>query len=188
MSNPKVFEFAKEIGMTPLALMDKIREWQIPVKSHMAELSPDELAQIKVKLGGGGSSGEEVKPAVPDFLPHASLPESERLNRLDLAKWLVSRENPLTARQFTNRLWKQFFGKGLSNVLDDLGNQGEWPSNPELLDWLASEFRDGGWDVKKIVRLIVNSHTYRQQSITDPELAERDPEVHGALLLGRCGP
>jgi hypothetical protein len=118
----------------------------------------------------------EVKPAVPVFLPHQSVrKDAERLNRLDLARWLVSKENPLTARHFTNRLWKQFFGKGLSNVLDDLGNQGEWPSNPALLDWLAAEFRDSGWDVKRIVRLIVTSHTYQQQSGEREDLAERDP-------------
>ena len=118
----------------------------------------------------------EVKPAVPEFLPHASVrKDAARLNRLDLARWLVAKENPLTARHFTNRLWKQFFGKGLSNVLDDLGNQGEWPSNPALLDWLAAEFRDSDWDVKHIVRLIVTSHTYRQESGERADLAERDP-------------
>jgi hypothetical protein len=101
--------------------------------------------------------------------------DGRRLNRLDLAKWLTAPENPLTARHFTNRLWKQFFGKGLSNVLDDLGNQGEWPSHPELLDWLAVEFRDSGWDMKHMVRLMVTSRTYRQRSASRPELAERDP-------------
>ena len=119
---------------------------------------------------------EEVQPAVPEFLPHASVrSDGTRLNRLDLAKWLTHRENPLTARQFSNRLWKQFFGKGLSNVLDDLGNQGEWPSHPQLLDWLAAEFRDSGWDVKQMVRLIVNSRTYRQVSASRADLADRDP-------------
>lgn len=126
--------------------------------------------------GDWANPKEEVQPAVPAFLSHASVPsEGRRLNRLDLAHWLVSKENPLTARQFTNRLWKQFFGKGLSNVLDDLGNQGEWPSHPELLDWLSSEFRESGWDVKHVVRLIVSSHTYRQRSAARSDLAEKDP-------------
>ncbi|MES2474609.1 MAG: PSD1 and planctomycete cytochrome C domain-containing protein [Verrucomicrobiota bacterium] len=127
--------------------------------------------------GNWMAPAEEVQPAVPDFLPHASLPtDGKRLTRLDLARWLTADENPLTARQFTNRLWKQFFGKGLSNVLDDLGNQGEWPSHPELLDWLAAEFRDSGWDVKQLVRLIVTSRTYQQQSASRNDLAEIDPD------------
>jgi hypothetical protein len=127
--------------------------------------------------GNWMTPAEAVSPAVPAFLPSASLKNDEgrRLDRRDLAKWLTAPENPLTARHFTNRLWKQFFGKGLSNVLDDLGNQGEWPSHPQLLDWLAVEFRDSGWDVKHMVRLMVTSHTYRQRSAARPELLERDP-------------
>ncbi len=126
--------------------------------------------------GNWMTPAEEVQPAVPEFLPHASIrKDGTRLTRLDLAQWLTAKENPLTARNFTNRLWKQFFGKGLSNVLDDLGNQGEWPSHPELLDWIAAEFQDSGWDVKHLVRLIVTSHTYQQVSATRPELAELDP-------------
>ncbi len=122
------------------------------------------------------TEGEEVQPAVPDFLPHASVrKDAGRLNRLDLAKWMVAEENPLPARHFVNRLWKQFFGKGLSNVLDDIGNQGEWPANPALLDWLAVEFRESGWDVKHVVRLIVMSGTYRQESGKRADLAELDP-------------
>jgi hypothetical protein len=95
--------------------------------------------------GAWMNPAEEVQPAVPGFLPHTSVrTDGGRLSRLDLAQWLMAKENPLTARQFSNRLWKQFFGKGLSNVLDDLGNQGEWPSHPQLLDWLAAEFHDSG--------------------------------------------
>ena len=126
--------------------------------------------------GAWMNPAEEVQPAVPGFLPHASVrTDGTRLTRLDLAKWLTDKENPLTARQFSNRLWKQFFGKGLSNVLDDLGNQGEWPSHPQLLDWLAVEFRESGWDVKHLVRLIVTSRTYRQVSASRADLAEKDP-------------
>ncbi len=126
--------------------------------------------------GAWMNPAEEVQPAVPGFLPHASVrTDGTRLTRLDLAKWLTDKENPLTARQFSNRLWKQFFGKGLSNVLDDIGNQGEWPSHPQLLDWLAVEFRESGWDVKHMVRLIVTSRTYRQASASRADLAEKDP-------------
>ena len=84
-------------------------------------------------------SGAVVEPAIPAFLGKLDT-GGRRANRLDLANWLVSPENPLTARVFVNRLWRQFFGMGVSKVLDDLGSQGEWPIHPELLDWLASEF------------------------------------------------
>lgn len=108
-------------------------------------------------------SGEIVKPALPGYLPKPTI-EGRELTRLDLAHWLVSRENPLTARTVMNRLWKQFFGTGISKMLDDLGAQGEPPVNPALLDWLACEFMDSGWDLKHMVRLIVTSETYRQAS------------------------
>ena len=120
-------------------------------------------------------NGELVTPGVLSFLPTASLPRDRKLTRLDLANWIVADENPLTARHFMNRLWKQFMGRGISNVLDDLGGQGEPPTHPELLDWMAVEFRESGWDVKHMVRLIVNSHTYRQASAQRKNLTEADP-------------
>jgi hypothetical protein len=120
-------------------------------------------------------SGAVVEPAVPNFLSHANLPKDRRLNRLDLARWLVAPENPLTSRVFVNRLWKQFLGSGISNIVEDLGAQGESPTHPELLDWLAVEFRQSGWDVKHMVRLILTSSTYRQQSNLPPQLRESDP-------------
>jgi hypothetical protein len=100
-----------------------------------------------------------------------------RENRLDLARWLVSPENPLTARVFVNRLWKLFFGAGLARSVDDLGSQGAWPTHPELLDWLAAELLESGWDVKHMVKLMVHSGTYRQSSSTAPGSPgrERDP-------------
>ncbi len=122
-------------------------------------------------------SGTVVTPSPPLFLVggNAPAPDALRQSRLDLANWIVSRQNPLTARTFVNRLWKQFFGTGLSAIVDDLGTQGEYPSHPELLDWLAVQFMDDGWDVKAIVRRIVTSATYRQSSTDRPELAEVDP-------------
>jgi hypothetical protein len=121
-------------------------------------------------------TGEILQPALPAYLAaSAPRPEGRRLNRLDLADWLVSRRNPLTARVFVNRLWKQFFGTGLSRVLDDFGRQGEPPVNPDLLDWLDCEFMESGWDVKHMVRLIVNSRTYRQVSTASKALQARDP-------------
>ncbi len=121
-------------------------------------------------------SGELVEPAPPGFLPQPPKPaDSGRPTRLDLVKWLVSKENPLPARAFANRLWKQFFGAGLSGVVDDLGLQGDPPSHPELLDWLAVEFRDSGWNVKRVVKIIVLSATYRQSANLRPELRDLDP-------------
>jgi hypothetical protein len=117
-----------------------------------------------------------VLPATPSFLPgRIESTEQKRLTRLDLAKWIVSKENPITARAVMNRLWQQFFGTGLSASLDDLGSQGEPPSHPELLDWIASEFRDSGWDFKHMIKLFVMSATYRQSSVLRPELREIDP-------------
>ncbi len=120
-------------------------------------------------------SGEVMKAAPPGFLPQPRI-EGRDLTRLDLAQWLVSRENPLTARTVMNRLWAQFFGIGLSKVLSDLGAQGEPPVNGPLLDWLASEFMDSGWDMKHMVRTIVTSHTYRQVSTADNALLAADPD------------
>ena len=121
------------------------------------------------------TTGETVQPGTPAFLPP---PESDaaRLTRLDLARWFVSRDNPQTARAFVNRLWKLFHGNGISKILDDLGSQGEWPTHPDLLDWLAVEFMDHDWDIKRMVKLIVMSATYRQTSVTPLGLRERDPD------------
>jgi len=122
------------------------------------------------------SAGDVVDSALPGYLPgaQASTPE-KRLTRLDLANWVVSGQNPLTARVTMNRLWKQFFGMGLSRVLDDLGSQGEAPVNPALLDWLACEFMDSGWDTKHMVRLLVTSEAYQQVSTPAPDLRAKDP-------------
>ncbi len=118
-------------------------------------------------------SGEVVTPAFPEFL-HESDSSAQRLTRIDLAHWLTSDENPLVARHYVNRTWKHFFGAGLSNKLDDLGSQGEWPSHPELLDWLAGEFRES-WDMKQITRAIVMSQTYQQAAAVRDDLQQTDP-------------
>ncbi len=119
-------------------------------------------------------SGEIMKAALPHYLPQPKV-EGRDLTRLDLAQWLVSKDNPLTARTVMNRLWKQFFGTGLSKVLDDLGAQGEPPPNAALLDWLACEFMDSGWDLKHMVRVIATSATYRQVSTPTKEQLAADP-------------
>jgi mono/diheme cytochrome c family protein len=121
-------------------------------------------------------TGELVTPDVPGFLGTVAPTDPKaRATRLDLANWLVSRDNPLTARVFVNRLWKVAFGQGLVRSMEDFGSQGQLPTHPELLDWLAIEFREGGWDVKKTLRRIVTSATYRQSSLTPRPLRERDP-------------
>ncbi len=116
---------------------------------------------------------EEVTPGVPSFLP--PLPADAAPNRLTLAKWLVSKENPLTARVTVNRQWEAFFGRGIVRTLEDFGFQGELPSHPDLLDWLAVEFMRQGWSQKKMHKLIVLSATYQQSSAVTTELRERDP-------------
>jgi hypothetical protein len=119
-------------------------------------------------------SGPVVMPRFPASLD-VSQP-SNRLTRLDLADWIVAPDHPLTARVFVNRLWKLYFGAGLSRSLDDLGSQGQWPTHPELLDRLAIEFVESCWDIKHMVRTIVTSRTYRQASRPTTQLQELDPE------------
>ncbi len=131
-------------------------------------------------------TGEVVEPGLPAYLAGAARSEAgRRLTRLDLAEWLVSREHPLTARVVMNRLWKQFFGVGLSRVLDDFGAQGEAPVHSALLDWLACEFMDSGWDVKHMVRVIVTSRVYRQVSTASRERWAQDPLNRELARQGR---
>ncbi|MCA9197127.1 MAG: PSD1 domain-containing protein [Planctomycetales bacterium] len=124
-------------------------------------------------------SGEEVQPAVPSIFQSlndaTATSENERPNRLDLAHWIASNQNPLTARVFVNRLWKLYFGKGLAEPLDDLGAQGTRPIQPELLDWLAIEFMESNWDVRHMVKTIVMSQAYQQTSVRSEQLAKVDP-------------
>lgn len=118
-------------------------------------------------------SGELVQPAIPVFLGKLEVGE-RRANRLDLANWVVSKDNPLTARTFVNRAWKLLYGAGLSRNVDDLGAQGQWPSHPELLDWLAVDFVESGWNVKRLMKLLVTSETYAQSSRSDKASRDRD--------------
>lgn len=130
---------------------------------------------IKVLARGDwmDETGEVVNPAVPHFL--TQLAAEGRASRLELSQWFIDKNNPLVARVFVNRLWKLFFGKGLVKSADDFGSQGSWPTHPQLLDWLAVEFQDSGWDVQHMIRLIVSSRAYKRSSVATPELQENDP-------------
>lgn len=146
------------------------------------------ITQIFIR-GDFQNKGAEVSPGVPEVLPPMPKVASflggksaERPNRLDLARWLVSEENPLTARVTVNRIWQQHFGLGLVETENDFGTRGSLPSHPELLEWLACEFRDRGWSLKALHRLIVSSATYRQASRNRSDLAEIDPQNR---LFGR---
>ncbi len=118
--------------------------------------------------------GEKIEPGVPASLP--PLAADAPRNRLGLAQWLVDRRHPLVARVTVNRFWQNIMGTGIVKTAQDFGAQGEWPSHPELLDWLAVDFIESGWDVKRLVKMIVTSATYRQSSRVPPELRARDPE------------
>jgi len=120
------------------------------------------------------SPGKPVQPGVPANLP--GLPAGAPANRLGLARWIVDAENPLSARVAVNRLWQELFGTGIVETAEEFGTQGEPPSHPELLDYLAVEYRDSGWDTKHLLRLMVTSAAYRQSAELSPELAERDPK------------
>jgi hypothetical protein len=147
-------------------------EAEIPTTLVMEEQKEMRPTFILMR-GAYDKPGEEVAAATPGVLPAlaADLPR----NRLGLAKWLVSRENPLTARVIVNRFWQHFFGTGLVRTSEDFGSQGEPPSHPELLDWLAVTFQESGWDVKKLVKLIVTSETYQQSSQFSARSAQLDP-------------
>ncbi|MCY4601844.1 MAG: DUF1553 domain-containing protein [Acidobacteria bacterium] len=127
-----------------------------------------------LERGAYDAPGEPVTPGVPAVLP--PLPDDQERNRLAFARWLVDPEHPLTARVTVNRFWQMLLGTGLVKTAENFGLQGEYPSHPELLDWLATTFIDSGWDVKALQRTIVTSATYRQASAVTPELLEEDPE------------
>ncbi len=165
-----------------LAAAEKARnEFYGPLAKCLVSVHTDNRRTVRILPRGDwmNETGEVVTPSLPAFLPRSKALEeaaaSRELTRLDLARWLVAEENPLTARVIMNRLWAQLFGAGLSRVLDDLGGQGEPPTHPALLDWLACEFRDSGWDLKHMVRLIVTSDTYQQSSQASPALLAADP-------------
>jgi hypothetical protein len=147
---------------------------KFPTTLVMQERAPEQSRPtFRRHRGEFAQPREHVAPGVPAFLP--PLPAGETPNRLALAKWLVSKDNPLTARVVMNRHWEAFFGRGIVRTLEDFGFQADLPSHPELLDWLALEFMNQGWSQKKMHKLIVMSATYQQSSTVTPGLLERDP-------------
>lgn len=151
----------------------RVIENKIPTTMVMSEMTAPRDTFV-LSRGAYDKPADKVTPTVPAFLP--PLPEGAPANRLTLARWVVDPKNPLPARVAVNRYWQMFFGTGLVRTAEDFGSQGEAPSHPELLDWLATEFIQTGWDVKAIQKRIVTSATYRQQSASSNELRERDPE------------
>jgi hypothetical protein len=163
-------------------LFDTVERWreeeealdkQIPTTLVARELDKARDTYLLMR-GEYDKPADKVAPGVPSIL--TPFPEDAPTNRLGLARWLVHPAHPLTARVTVNRFWQQLFGVGLVKTAEDFGVQGEPPSHPELLDWLATEFIRSGWDVKGLQRLILTSATYRQSSRTAPELRVKDPE------------
>ena len=147
----------------------------------LAERAEPRTTTVFIK-GDFTRPAEEVTPGTPQVLHAFEAPSNRLPNRLDLARWIVSPQNPLTARVIVNRVWQQYFGRGIVETENDFGSQGTLPSHPELLDWLATEFIAKNWSLKDLHRLIVTSKTYRQSSANRPDLAENDPNNY---LLAR---
>lgn len=161
---------------SPLEAEKKQIDEAVPATLVMQDL-PTPRESFVMLRGQYNAPGEKVARGTPEVLPPLQRREGTgEADRLDLARWLTSPEHPLTARVAVNRFWQQFFGVGLVKTSADFGSQGEPPSHPELLDWLAVTFRESGWDVKGLVRMLVTSATYRQSSQVTPELLVRDPE------------
>jgi hypothetical protein len=148
-------------------------EMRLPAAPISQELPEPRAAHI-LERGQYDKPGAQVYAGTPAFLPPLRT-TGDRPTRLDFARWLVDPTHPLTARVAVNRFWQQLLGAGIVRTPGDFGSQGEPPTHPELLDWLAGEFVRSGWDVKALVRLIVTSRTYRQSSAVEPAILELDP-------------
>ncbi len=148
---------------------------EIPSTFVMADLPKARESFVMVR-GQYNNPGEKVTRGVPAFLPSLPpKPKDRDYNRLDLANWLVREDHPLTSRVIVNRIWQQFFGTGLVKTSSDFGTQGELPTHPELLDWLAVQFIEEGWDFRAFIKRILSSHTYQQSSKVSPSLLKKDP-------------
>ena len=181
-SEPPEFRPARRIVADLRQRLEETPAATVPV---LQELTGDRRRSTRIQLRGNWQNlGDEVREGVPKVFSDAPVAEGGRVDRLALAKWLVAPANPLTARVIVNRLWERFFGIGIVSTSEEFGSQGDLPSHPELLDWLACELVESGWNLKAIQRLIVTSAAYRQTSKCPPDLAARDPENR----LVACGP
>jgi Protein of unknown function (DUF1553)/Protein of unknown function (DUF1549)/Planctomycete cytochrome C len=182
------FYFAFIAPQIPIELAQRRADWnaarvelicldeQIPGTFVFKDRSEPRQAYV-MKRGQYDQKGDAVQPGTPAFLPKLALPaEASRATRLDLAKWLLAPENPLTARVTVNRFWQQIFGVGLVKTSDDFGNQGTPPSHPELLDWLSHRFRTQGWNVKQLLKELVMTQAFQQSSEVIPDHLAMDPE------------
>jgi len=160
-------------NLTRLQRERRAFEETLPTVMVMQEMDQPRATHVLIR-GQYDQPGEQVEPGVPSAF--APLPANTPRNRLSFARWLVSPEHPLTARVAVNRIWQMHFGQGLVRTSEDFGAQGDLPSHPELLDWLATEFVQSGWNIKLLHRRIVTSSTYRQSSDVSPELMRFDPE------------
>ena len=171
-TNPSVIADTKKLADLKKQLAAVKPLTSVPI---MRDLPKNKHRKTHIQLRGSYLSlGEEVAPGVPQVF--GSLPKGSNPDRLAMAKWLVDQENPLTARVVANRFWENLFGVGIVLTSEEFGSQGERPSHPELLDWLAVEFMGGGWDVKSFLRLLVTSSAYRQNSHVSDEMAALDPD------------
>ncbi|MFM8572595.1 MAG: PSD1 and planctomycete cytochrome C domain-containing protein, partial [Pirellula sp.] len=169
-------QLAEPIGDLDRARSERDNFYNAIPSTFIYKDNPTPRESFVMLRGQYNQPGEKVEPGVLSVLPPISKPEGRPLNRLDLAKWLVSPRHPLTSRVAVNRYWQQVFGVGLVKSSGDFGTQGETPSHPELLDWLALHFEDTGWDIKGLMRLMLTSATFKQSSRITKDSLERDPE------------
>ena len=168
---PRMNVAIKTINVEIAVLQEHIKRGKttVMVMDHKPNLRKTHI----LVRGAYDQNGEEVTPGVPAVLP--VLGANENATRLDLAKWIIRPGHPLTSRVAVNRLWQMIFGNGIVETVGDFGNQGTWPTHPELLDWLAMDLVENGWDLRHTVRTILSSETYRRSATTTPQQLERDP-------------
>ncbi len=179
---PELTAVRKEIAAKKTARTAAVKAYPISLVS--TSMAKPRMVRVLPRGNWLDDSGPEVQPAVPSYLQFGKAPKG-RATRKDLAEWVVDRNNPLTARVMVNRLWAMFHGRGIAMPLDDFGSQGTPPTHPALLDWLAVEFMDKGWDVKYMIKLMVTSGTYRQTSVASKAGMENDPYNFWLARQGR---